>query len=176
MAHEWVIRGGEVVDGTGSEPVVADVAIDAGTITAVGQIDAPGRKEIDATGHIVTPGFVDMHTHLDAQIGWDPMLTPVSWHGVTTALIGNCGVTFAPCRPGDRELLASMMETVEDIPADAILNGLPWTWEGYGGYLDALECLNPAINVAGLIGHCALRFYEMGDRGVEGKPTEDDLD
>ena len=176
MAHDWVIRGGEVVDGTGSEPVIADVAIDGGTITAVGRIDAPGREEVDAAGHTVTPGFVDMHTHLDAQIGWDPMLTPVSWHGVTTALIGNCGVTFAPCRPNDRKLLAGMMETVEDIPAEAILSGLPWTWEGYGGYLDALESLNPAINVAGLVGHCALRFYVMGDRGVEGMPTEDDLD
>ncbi len=101
MPHDWVIRAGLVVDGSGSEPKVADVAIDGGDITAVGRVEAPGRQEIDASGHIVTPGFVDLHTHLDAQIGWDPMLTPVSWHGVTTALLGNCGVTFAPCRPGD---------------------------------------------------------------------------
>jgi N-acyl-D-amino-acid deacylase len=176
MAHDLVIRGGEVVDGTGAEPILADVAIDGGTITQVGGVDAPGRREIDARGLTVTPGFVDLHTHLDAQIGWDPMLTPVSWHGVTTALIGNCGVTFAPCKPNDQKLLANMMETVEDIPADAILSGLPWSWEGYGGYLDALEELRPAINVGGLVGHCAVRYYAMGDRGVAEKPTEADLD
>ncbi len=129
MAHESVIRGGRIVDGTGGEPFVGDVAIDNGRITAVGEVSQPGRSELDATGHIVTPGFVDIHTHLDAQIGWDPHLTPLSWHGVTTAMLGNCGVTFAPVRPGDHGLLAAMMETVEDIPRDAILNGgLPWNW------------------------------------------------
>ena len=96
MAHDLVIRGGMVVDGTGNEPVAADVAVDGNSITAVGEVGAPGREEIDAAGHAVTPGFVDIHTHLDAQIGWDPLLTPVTWHGVTTALLGNCGVTFAP--------------------------------------------------------------------------------
>jgi N-acyl-D-aspartate/D-glutamate deacylase len=176
VAHDVVIRGGNVVDGSGAEPRRADVAIDGETITAVGEIAEPGRQEIDAAGHAVTPGFVDIHTHLDAQIGWDPLLTPLSWHGVTTALLGNCGVTFAPCRPGDRGKLAAMMETVEDIPADAILNGLPWSWEDYGGYLDALQSLQPAINVAGLVGHCAVRFYVMGDRGVEEVPTEAELD
>lgn len=176
MAHDLVIRGGSIVDGTGREPAAGDVAVDGSTITAVGAVDAPGHREIDASGHVVTPGFVDIHTHLDAQIGWDPLLTPVSWHGVTTALLGNCGVTFAPCRPADRELLAGMMETVEDIPADAILNGLPWTWEDYGGYLDALESLRPAINVAGLVGHCALRFYVMGERAVEEQATEAERD
>jgi len=176
MAHDLVIRGGRVVDGTGGEPFDADVAIDGGVISAVGAVEATGAREIDARGHAVTPGFVDLHTHLDAQIGWDPMLTPVTWHGVTTALLGNCGVTFAPCRPGDQALLAGMMETVEDIPADAILNGLPWNWEGYGGYLDALEALNPAINVAGLVGHCAVRFYVMGERAVDEQPTEAERD
>ena len=176
MAHDLVIRGGMIVDGTGSEPVAGDVAVDGSTITAIGEIEAPGRQEIDARDHIVTPGFVDIHTHLDAQIGWDPLLTPVSWHGVTTALLGNCGVTFAPCRREDQALLAGMMETVEDIPADAILNGLPWSWEDYGGYLDALESLRPAINVAGLVGHCALRYYVMGERAVEEQATEAELD
>lgn len=128
MAHDLVIRGGSVVDGTGAEPVFGDVAIDDGVITAVGKVDENGGQEIDAEGHVVSPGFVDLHTHLDAQIGWDPALTPVSWHGVTTALLGNCGVTFAPCKPTDRELLAGMMETVEDIPKQAIMNGLPWPW------------------------------------------------
>lgn len=174
MTHEIVIRGGQIVDGTGTEPVPGDLAIDDGLITAVGEIDGRGKQEIDAEGHMVTPGFIDLHTHLDAQIGWDPDLTPVSWHGVTTALMGNCGVTFAPCKPGDRELLAAMMETVEDIPKNAILTGLPWDWEDYGGYLDAIERLQPGINVAGLVGHCAVRFYVMGERAVEEQASDEE--
>jgi N-acyl-D-aspartate/D-glutamate deacylase len=154
---------------------MGDVAIDAGHITALGKVDGRGAREIDADGHIVTPGFVDLHAHLDAQIGWDPTLTPVSWHGVTSVLIGNCGVTFAPCKPSDRELLAGMMETVEDIPKHAILTGLPWSWEDYGGYLDALETLQPGINVAGLVGHCAVRYYVMGERAVEEQATPDEV-
>ncbi|MFP8879833.1 MAG: amidohydrolase family protein [Myxococcota bacterium] len=174
MAHDVVIRGGQIVDGTGCEPVAGDLAIDAGVISAVGQVEGEGKQEIDADGQMVTPGFVDLHTHLDAQIGWDPYLTPVSWHGVTTALMGNCGVTFAPCKPTDRELLAGMMETVEDIPKNAILGGLPWNWEHYGGYLDALEELSPAINIAGMVGHCAVRFYVMGERAVEEQATREE--
>ena len=174
MAHDIVIRGGEIVDGTGADPVAGDLAIDDGTITAVGKVDGKGKQEIDANGLAVTPGFVDLHTHLDAQIGWDPSLTPVSWHGVTTALLGNCGVTFAPCKPDDVELLAGMMETVEDIPKNAILTGLPWDWEDYGGYLDAIERLDPAINVAGMVGHCAVRFYVMGERAVEEQASDDE--
>jgi len=174
MAHDIVIRGGELVDGTGSEPVPGDLAIDDGLITAVGKVEGKGKQEIDAKGHAVTPGFVDLHTHLDAQIGWDPSLTPVSWHGVTTALLGNCGVTFAPCKPADVELLAGMMETVEDIPKNAILTGLPWDWEDYGGYLDAIERLDPAINVAGMVGHCAVRFYVMGERAVEEQASDEE--
>ena len=174
MAHDIVIRGGELVDGTGADPVSGDLAIDDGLITAVGKVDGKGKKEIDAKGLAVTPGFVDLHTHLDAQIGWDPSLTPVSWHGVTTALLGNCGVTFAPCKPQDVELLAGMMETVEDIPKNAILTGLPWDWEDYGGYLDAIERLEPAINVAGMVGHCAVRFYVMGERAVEEQASDDE--
>ena len=165
MAHDIVIRGGQLVDGTGAEPYAGDLAIDGDHITAVGDVSGRGKQEIDAEGHMVSPGFVDPHTHLDAQIGWNPDLTPVSWHGVTTALMGNCGVTFAPCKPADKELLASMMESVEDIPKEAILNGLPWNWEGCGGYLDALDALKPGIIVAGMVGHCAVRFYVMGERG-----------
>jgi len=176
VAHDLVIRGGLVVDGVGGEPTEADVAIDGDTITAIGRVGPDAREEIDATGHIVTPGFVDIHTHLDAQIGWDPLLTPISWHGVTTALFGNCGVTFAPCKPGDRGFLAGMMETVEDIPQQAIHEGLPWDWESFGEYLDSVERLRPAINVGGLIGHCALRFYVMGERSVEEQATEEDLE
>ncbi len=171
MAHDFVIRGGEVIDGTGKPAFRGDVAIDGDAITAIGTVAESGRREIDARGHAVTPGFVDIHTHLDAQIAWDPLLTPISWHGVTSALLGNCGVTFAPVRPGDAPVLAGMMETVEDIPRRAILEGLPWNWEGYGGYLDALKAKAPAINVAGLVGHCAVRFYVMGERAVDDQPT-----
>ena len=174
MAHDIVIRGGELVDGTGTDPVQGDLAIDDGLITAVGEVGGKGKQEVDARGLAVTPGFVDLHTHLDAQIGWDPQMTPVSWHGVTTALLGNCGVTFAPCKPQDVELLAAMMETVEDIPKNAILTGLPWDWEDYGGYLDAIERLEPALNVAGMVGHCAVRFYVMGERAVEEQATPEE--
>ena len=172
MAHELVIRGGQIVDGTGKPAFRGDVGIDDGVITAVGTVDGPGRREIDAEGMTVTPGFVDIHTHLDAQIGWDPDCLPVGWHGVTTALLGNCGVTFAPCKPQDRGLLAGMMETVEDIPRDAILSGLPWDWEDYGGYLDSIDRLNPGINICGLVGHSAVRFYVMGERAVEEQATD----
>ena len=175
MAHDIVIRGGEIVDGTGAEATPGDVAIDDGRISAVGKVDAKGRQEIDAAGNLVSPGFVDLHTHLDAQIGWDPQMTPVSWHGVTTALLGNCGVTFAPCKPQDVELLAAMMETVEDIPKNAILTGLPWDWESYGQYLDSIEKLDPAINITGLVGHCASRFYVMGERAIEEDASEDEI-
>jgi N-acyl-D-aspartate/D-glutamate deacylase len=163
----------KIVDGTGSERYIGDVAIDKDTIVALGQVDGSGIREIDANGHAVTPGFVDLHTHLDAQAGWDPDLTPIVWHGVTTALIGNCGVTFAPCKPQDRAYLAGMMESVEDIPSSVILSGLPWDWESYGEYLDSLEKLNPAINLVGMVGHCAIRTYVMGERGVEDEPTTD---
>ena len=175
MAHDIVIRNGDIVDGTGAEPIPGDLAIDDGLISAIGKVEGKGKEEINAEGHVVTPGFVDLHTHLDAQIGWDPLMTPVSWHGVTTALMGNCGVTFAPCKPADRDLLAGMMETVEDIPKHAILTGLPWTWEDYGGYLDAIDSLDPALNVAGMVGHCAVRFYVMGERAVEEQATPEEL-
>ena len=175
MAHDVVIRGGNVVDGTGEVPYQADIAIDGDRISEIGVVNEQGREEIQADGLNVSPGFIDLHTHLDAQIGWDPQVTSVSWHGVTTALLGNCGVTFAPCKETDREFLAGMMETVEDIPKDAILHGLPWNWESYGGYLDALEALRPSINICGLVGHCATRFYVMGERAVEEPATDDEI-
>lgn len=175
MTYDLVIRGGSIVDGTGADAVRGDVGIRDGVIVAVGEVPGRGDEEIDATGCLVTPGFIDLHTHLDAQIGWDPDLTPVSWHGVTTALMGNCGVTFAPCRPADRPFLAAMMETVEDIPRDAILGGLPWTWEDFGGYLDALDGLKPGINVAGLVGHSAVRWYVMGERSFEEAASDDEV-
>ncbi|MFK7895332.1 MAG: amidohydrolase family protein [Myxococcota bacterium] len=175
MSHDLIIRRGLVVDGTGGEPFIADVAVDGDTIVAIGDVKDSAAREIDAEGHAVTPGFIDLHTHLDAQAGWDPALTPVVWHGVTTALLGNCGVTFAPCKPQDRDVLAGMMESVEDIPKAAILEGLPWDWESYGEYLDSLERLAPAINVLGLVGHCAIRTYVMGERGVDEEPTPDEI-
>ncbi|MCY4144145.1 MAG: amidohydrolase family protein [Gammaproteobacteria bacterium] len=176
MAHDLVIKKGLVVDGTGSEPFEADVAIDGDSISEVGTVSEGATRTIDAEGHYVTPGFVDLHTHFDAQAGWDPLLTPVSWHGVTTALFGNCGVTFAPCKEQDREFLAGMMETVEDIPKNAILTGLPWNWESYGEYLDSIESLNPAINITGLVGHCASRFYVMGERSITDNATDDEIE
>ena len=176
MSHDLVVRGGLIVDGTGGAPFEGDIAVDNNAITVVGEIREPGRDEIEAHGAVVTPGFVDLHTHLDAQIGWDPAMTSITWHGVTTALMGNCGVTFAPCKASDREFLAGMMETVEDIPKYAILTGLPWDWESYGGYLDSIERLGPMINVAGLVGHGATRFFVMGERAIDDQATPEEIE
>ena len=172
--YDIIIRGGSIVDGTGAEPVLGDVGVKDGVIAAIGRVEGDAKKVIDATGKMVTPGFIDIHTHLDAQIGWDPDMTPVSWHGVTTALIGNCGVTFAPCKPDDREFLAAMMETVEDIPRDAIMSGLPWDWEQYGEYLDSIANKPTAINIAGMVGHSAIRYYVMGERSFEEQASDDE--
>ena len=141
-----------------------------------GGVDETGRREIDAEGRLVTPGFVDIHTHLDAQIAWDPIGSSSCWHGVTSVVMGNCGVTFAPCRPDDRATLAAMMESVEDIPAQAILDSLPWDWETYGEYYDSIDRLPKGPNTGGLVGHCALRTYVMGERGLDEAPaTGDDV-
>lgn len=175
MKFDLVIRNGTLVDGTGAAPTRGDIAVKGDTIVAIGTVEGRGAQEIDAEGHVATPGFIDLHTHLDAQVGWDPLLRPLSYHGVTTALMGNCGVTFAPCRPADHALLASMMESVEDIPRAAILGGLPWDWESYGEYLDSIARLQPAINLAGLVGHSAARFYVMGERAIDQPPSADEL-
>ena len=176
MSHDLIIRNGSIVDGLGGAPVIGDIAIDRNRIVAIGSVSGKGRRELDAEGLVVTPGFVDLHTHFDAQVGWDPQLTPASWHGVTTALMGNCGVTFAPVRDADKETLAIMMESVEDIPRHAIMTGLSWNWNSYGEYLDSIEKLNPAINLAGMVGHAAARFYVMGDRAVDENPTGSEID
>jgi N-acyl-D-aspartate/D-glutamate deacylase len=174
--HDIVIRHGEVVDGTGAAPVRADVAIDGDRITEVGAVSGPGHREIDASGRIVTPGFVDIHTHLDAQLFWDPAASPSCYHGVTTVVLGNCGVTFAPVRPGEQEYLAGMMESVEDIPAETIMDGLDWGWETYGDFLRALGSRSLGLNVGGMIGHSALRYYVMGRRSLDEAPaTADDI-
>ncbi len=175
MAHDLVIRGGLLVDGTGAAQRHADVAVDDGVVTEVAPPGGAGRgdRELDATDLVVTPGFVDLHTHLDAQIAWDPLGTSSSWHGVTSVVMGNCGVTFAPCRPADRGYLADMMESVEDIPAAAIMAALPWDWETYGGYLDSLDRTDTAINVGGMVGHCALRYWAMGDASMDPEVAPD---
>ena len=167
MAYDLVIRGGTVVDGTGAAPRRADVAVTGDRIVEIGECAGEAKETFDATGRLVTPGFVDIHTHLDAQLAWDPVGTVSCWHGVTTAVMGNCGVTFAPCRPEDRELLAAMMESVEDIPAEAILTGLPWDWETYSEYLDSYGRMPIGINVGGMVGHCSVRIAAMGDRAVD---------
>ena len=172
MEYDLLIKNGTIVDGTGSDAYSGDISIKDGVITEIGEVSGEAAEIIDAEGMTVSPGFVDIHTHLDAQIGWDPEMTPICWHGVTTALIGNCGLTFAPCKPDDVELLAGMMETVEDIPKQAILSGLSWNWEHYGQYLDMLEELKPSLNVAGLVGHCAVRYYVMGDRSFDEQATD----
>lgn len=173
MTHDLVIRGGTIYDGTGGAAVVGDVAVDGGVITAIGAVTESGTEEIDAAGRIVTPGFVDLHTHMDAQVAWDPSISPCSLHGITSALIGNCAVTFAPCKPADRDFLANMMETVEDIPSDIILEGMPWDWESYGEYLESMERCGPAINLAGLVGHAAIRFHVLGERAIASTPEDE---
>ena len=175
MTHDIIIRGGRIVDGLLNPEKIGDVAIDGDTISILGKVSGRGRQEIDAEGAVVTPGFIDLHTHLDAQIGWDPQLTPSSWHGITTVLTGNCGVTFAPVRPEDQELLAGMMESVEDIPKESIMRGLSWDWNSFGEYLDSIERQEPALNVAALVGHAATRFYVMGDRAVDENPTPKEI-
>jgi N-acyl-D-amino-acid deacylase len=172
MAHDLIIRNGTIVDGTGRDPYRGDVAVDGDRITAISDLtDTTATREIDATGLVVSPGFIDLHTHLDAQVGWDPLMTSSSWHGVTTVLMGNCGVTFAPVAPENRTFLAEMMESVEDVPRDAILDGLPWDWSTYPEYLDAVERMDPALNVVGLVGHCAVRYHVMGERALSDEPA-----
>ena len=176
MSHDLIISGGSVIDGTGAEAVRADIAIDGERISRVGDLaGVSAARTIDAAGKIVTPGFVDLHTHLDAQVGWDPQMKSSSYHGVTTALIGNCGVTFAPVSQSNHRQMAELMESVEDIAADAIMDGLPWDWTSYGEYLDSVQALRPALNIVGLAGHSAIRFEAMGDKSMdEGVQASDD--
>lgn len=177
MAHDLVIRQGLIVDGLGNPPFLGDIAIDDDKIVEVGVVASPGSKEIHADGNLITPGFVDIHTHLDAQFGWDPLGTSSCYHGITSVVLGNCGVTFAPCKPKDREYLAELMESVEDIPRESILEGLPWDWETYGEYLQALDALPKGINVGGMVGHCAVRYAAMGERSLDETPaTSDDIE
>jgi N-acyl-D-aspartate/D-glutamate deacylase len=172
--RDLVIRNGTVVDGRGGTPVLADVAVDGGRITGVGEVPDPGREELDATGLVVTPGFVDVHTHYDGQVTWDPLLTPSLWHGVTTVVMGNCGVGFAPAAPDRHDWLIGLMEGVEGIPGASLREAIRWDWQSVPEYMDALDRIPRALDVAVQVPHGAVRAYVMGERGAANEPATDD--
>ena len=177
MAHyDLIIRGGTIVDGTGAAGFTGDVAVKDGLIVAVGAVSGTADEVIEAAGKIVAPGFVDIHTHYDGQATWDAEMAPSSWHGVTTVIMGNCGVGFAPARPDRHEWLISLMEGVEDIPGTALAEGMTWDWETFPEYLDALEKLPRTVDVGTHVPHGAVRAYVLGDREQPGAvPTEADI-
>jgi N-acyl-D-aspartate/D-glutamate deacylase len=176
MTYDLVVRNGTVIDGSGSPRRRADVAVLGDRIAAIGKIEDTGRTEIDAGGHVVAPGFVDAHTHMDAQVFWDQLGTSSCYHGVTTVVMGNCGFTLAPARPDERALVVRNLERAEDIAAEAMAQGIDWTWATYAEYLDAVEATPKGINYAGAIGHSALRTWAMGERGFTETANECDLE
>jgi N-acyl-D-aspartate/D-glutamate deacylase len=175
MTHDLVIRGGTVVDGSGAARFTADVGIKDGMIAEVGRITSAASRTIDADGLIVSPGFIDGHTHMDAQVAWDPLGSCSCWHGVTSVVMSNCGFALAPCKPEDRDLYARCLSAVEDIPTEAMAAGIDWTWETFPEYLATVERLPKAINYGMYIGHSALRMYAMGKRAFTEKATEDEM-
>ncbi len=174
--YDLIIRNGTIHDGAGSEPYIGDLAIKGGLIAAVGEVNGSADREFDASGLIVTPGFIDVHTHYDGQATWENRLMPSSGHGVTSVVMGNCGVGFAPCRPEQRNILISLMEGVEDVPEVVMTHGLPWNWESFPDYLNALEARQYDVDIAAQLPHSALRVFVMGERAAEKEaPTADDL-
>jgi N-acyl-D-aspartate/D-glutamate deacylase len=174
--RDLIIRGGTIVDGSGAAPYVGDIAIDGERIVEVGEVAGEGRREIDATGLLVTPGWVDIHTHYDGQATWDPVMAPSSWHGVTTAIMGNCGVGFAPVKPGQEAFLIELMEGVEDIPGSALAEGIDWKWESFPEYLDALEAKPRTIDIGTHVPHASVRAYVLGDRcNTDYQPNADEI-
>jgi N-acyl-D-aspartate/D-glutamate deacylase len=174
--YDLIIRGGTIVDGTGKAPFEGDVAVQGDRIVAVGEVTGSAKREIDARGLVVTPGWVDIHTHYDGQATWDAVMAPSSWHGVTTAIMGNCGVGFAPVRPGAQQFLIELMEGVEDIPGSALAEGIDWKWESFPQYLDALEAKPRAIDVGTHVPHGAIRAYVLGERcNTDYEPNEAEI-
>jgi N-acyl-D-aspartate/D-glutamate deacylase len=176
VTYDLVIRNGLVVDGSGLGSYRADVAVQGATIAHIGRVRGAGRREIDADGHVVTPGFIDGHTHMDAQVFWDPLGSPSCWHGVTTAVMGHCGFTLAPAPPEQRHLVVRNLERAEDISGEAMAAGIDWSWTTFAEYLDAVDGLPKGINYAANIGHSALRTFVMGERAFAEEATGDDLD
>lgn len=175
--YDLIIRGGTIIDGSGNARFEADVAVKDGKVAKIGEISETANDEINASGKLVTPGWVDVHTHYDGQATWDPLLAPSSWHGVTTVVMGNCGVGFAPCKPEDRNFLIELMEGVEDIPGTALSEGITWEWESFPEYLDALEKMPRAIDVAAQVPHGAVRAYVMGKRAsTDYEPPQEEID
>ena len=175
-AYDLVVRGGHLVDGSGAAGREADVGVKDGRIVAVGQVNGQGREEIDARGKLVSPGFVDVHTHYDGQATWDERMQPSSWHGVTSVIMGNCGVGFAPCKVEDHDRLVRLMEGVEDIPFPVLSQGLPWNWESFPDYLDALSRRRFDIDIGAQLPHAAVRVHVMGERGANREAaTADDI-
>ena len=175
MTLDLLVRGAEVVDGSGAPRFCADVGVAGGRIAEIGRIRAPAKRVVDGDGLILAPGFIDGHTHMDAQVAWDPLGSCSCWHGVTSVIMGNCGFALAPCRPGEREWIARCLEAVEDIPASAMMAGIDWSWESFPDYLATVEALPKAINYGAYLGHSALRMFVMGERALSEPATEDDL-